>query len=174
MNKRKLVVGIVFLLFAVIALATTAYAFWASKQNLTTDENTLTIGEDSSTLTTTTASLTVDDALVPIGQGTPNTSEFTFNLLWANDGVGNNQEGILSVEFTPSSLEIGTYSAQTELTNMFTVSIQGDNTITRNSVAKDFIVIIEFTNEPSTEAIYDQIKNGTLKFKLDFTVTPNA
>ncbi len=175
MKKRKLGIGLLLMLAVVVTTGT--FAYWASGLNgATTDyAATVTIGEGAAASSTITlgAKTTTGDALIPSGRGsdgTDDTATWTIPVEWdttAAEFAGDAGTLAVTVEYSMSG---NTYTSA-ELDNMFSFSVTGDGAITEGEAAQDVVVTVVFDQEPSSEAIYDDVINETLTVTITFTVT---
>lgn len=176
MKSRKLVIGLLITLALVVSSAT--FAYWASSVNGNSDTATatVTIGEGGTAETTVTvADLNDTSALVPTAYVevgvTTDTATLTLPVLWADTGdQASGATGTLAVSVTSKTL--GTLT-EAQIDAMFTITIvSGTGAITVDN-SQDVVITVEFTTEPGTQAIYDEVANGTLTLSLSFTVTAN-
>lgn len=174
MKSRKLIIGLLITLALVVSSAT--FAYWASAVNGNSDTATatVTIGQGGTVETTVTvADLSDTSALVPTAYVevgvTTDTATLTLPVLWADTGdAATGATGTLAV--TIDSKTLGTLTAA-QIDAMFTITVtSGTGAITLDN-SQDVVITVEFTNEPATQAIYDQVANGTLSLGLTFTVT---
>ena len=167
MKSRKMIIAV--LLFAAVAVSSATFAFWAS--GVTGDDDTatgtVTIGEgDAVTTTVNVADLGADGTLVPVGFTGTNNEDKDFTVVWAGSGA-EGATGTLAV--TVDSKSLGTLSAS-EIEGMFTINTSATPTITAGTDLT-YTVNVEFTNEPTDLAMYNQVENGSLDIELTFTVT---
>jgi hypothetical protein len=186
MKNKKIIVSLLIMLSLLVSGFT--YAYWASGVTGNSDEalGSINIGEGDAVNTT----VVVGDAdnfgfdLVPVGfDSDPNDESsltLSFSVNWSGTGA-TGANGTLAVNI----LEVRTVDAITAGThvwafsgglygNMFTVSVtSGDGAIvagTPNTV----IITVTFTNQPASQAIYNQVANGKLEIDIEFDVTaPN-
>ena len=170
--SKKYVVGLL-VLFAVIATSAT-FAFWAS--GITGDDSTesinVSIGQGDVVSTTVTLNVTDDQerTLVPAGfEDEPTTysiTTFEFEVDW--DGTGaEGATGTLTV--TIEDLELGTL-LDAEIEDMFTITINPDDTAITAGTPLTVTVTVFFANEPIDQAMYTQVANGSLSLDIKFNV----
>ena len=170
MSKRKLVLGFLVLLMVLVTGIT--YAYWVSVTgNNDTATGTVTIGEGD-TVTTTVAVNNESDStpMVPTAYkvATEDTVVLTFDIDWDGTGAtGTTGDLVISVD----SYTLGTLT-EAEIDDMFSITTQTGVEVTAGTIQQATVTIV-FHTEPDTQAIYNQVANGTLEINLTFTVTPN-
>lgn len=174
-KSRKLGIGLLLLLAMVVT--TGSFAYWAS--GVTGDSDavsaTVTIGSgEALTTTITVADLSSTLGLVPtdyVGGTDVDRVVFTSSVLWEEDTTGaSGITGDLTVDL--DSFTLGNLD-ESVIDDMFSITVtSGPGNITEG-IAKDVVITIIFHTEPDTEAIYDQVANGTLAMTFTYEVTPD-
>lgn len=181
MKSRKL--GIALLVMLALVVTSGTFAYWASgvtgdTQNQTA--NTVSIGEGEEVTTTISFGSLSNQGrtLVPTGYADNTTTftstTFTFPVEWdaANDDAGSGYLGNLTVTVGDPSISPGTLTVA-QLNAMFDIEVTtAPATLTEGAAAENVVITVTFTTEPATEAIYDEVANGTLSFDVTFAVTP--
>ena len=173
MKQRKLVIGL--LIMVALVVSTFTFAFWNGAIDWDDEVagNTIVIGSGRTVTVTAALSLAPNEVLVPVGKEAVSNEAnpvsivtFNFTVDWTDtaDGVSSS-----TLAVTPSNYDLGTLSP-TEILDMFTFTVTSDNAIT-NGAQKTVTLTVQFTNEPASEAIYNEVANGTLTFDLTFVVT---
>ncbi len=175
MKKRNLIIGL--LVTLAVALTGATFAFWASSiagDDTTVSSNSITIGEGQAVTTTVSfGAQTADEDLVPtdyIVSAGDDTSTLTFSVSWA-EATDLDADGTAgTVVATVSNYSLGTLS-EAQILAMFTFTPDAGTAISLDGAAVSYDITVVFANEPATQAIYDQVANGTLSFDVTFTVT---
>ncbi|TVP85394.1 MAG: hypothetical protein EA375_04640 [Acholeplasmataceae bacterium] len=173
MRQRKLVIG----LLVILALVTSSftYAYWLDGiTQATNTPGTVTIGEAGETTVTLLFDEASEGDLVPDGYTGESTSVLTFDVEWDADVAGTaGGSGTLAVSII--SYTLGTLSEE-QIDLMFDISITAGNgaAISVGGGVVNVQITVFFENEPATQAIYDQVANGTLSITVSVTVTPNT
>ena len=173
MKSRKLRIGLLLLLALVVT--TGSFAYWASSVAGDSDvvAASVTIGTGNAVTTTiTVADLADTSALIPTAYGvagTDDTAILTLPVAWDADlGGADGSIGTLSVVL--DSYTLGTLT-EAQIDAMFSITItSGTGSITEGT-PQDVVITIVFGTEPTTQAIYSQVANGTLALSLTFTIT---
>ncbi len=175
MKKRNLVIGL--LVTLAVALTGATFAYWASSiagDNTTVSSNSITIGEGEAVTTSVSfGAQTADDALVPtdyIDAAGDDTSTLTYSVSWTETTDLDADGTTGTVVATFSNYSLGTLS-DAQILAMFTFTADAATAITLDGAAVSYDITVVFANEPATQAIYDQVANGTLTFDVTFTVT---
>jgi hypothetical protein len=175
-NLRKtLLLVLMFILMLGSTVAT--YAYWGGLISQSEEsEQTITVGEGrEATVSSSVAdNLNENEVLVPTGQSVnssnPNLAvesvTFTYTVQW-NDNLDGLIDGSLTTVI--DNVKIGANTTYANLVNFnitttpTTINVNGTATIT---------IVVTLT-EPSTQAIYDAVKNQNITFDVTFTVVPN-
>jgi hypothetical protein len=171
MKQRKLVIGLLVLL--AVAVSGFTFAFWAGSVTQAAEESsTVSIGQAGTSTVVLTASADQTDDLVPASVNPANSvSVLTFSVAWSEDAVDTaNGTGVLTAALGTITLN-GLTPA--EISDMFTIEITAGNNeaITMDGASVDVEVTITFTNEPATQAIYNQVFNQNITIPVTVTVT---
>ena len=184
--KRKFIISLIAIMFAIVALGTSTYAYWSSIKLTEVTNQQVIIGEGR--VATVTASLiaTLPEGkyLVPNGQAAhsrnPNNSvdsvTFKYEVKWEDDLVMVGTKAPLTVTIT--NLRLGESNAYNGLVNTV---IRIESVQTENNASQDIerganteVTIVLTLTEPSNEWDYNAIINKNITFNVTFAVTPVA
>lgn len=174
--KRKFIVSLIAIMFAIVALGTTTYAYW-SKINLTAEvtNQQVTIGKGRTATVTASlqGTLPTGTYLVPSGQKDNSTNpknsvesvDFNYKVTWKDNLVMDSTETPLTV--TIENLFLGGNNAYSGLVKPV---INAPANITRG-VDTEVTITLTLT-EPGSKEVYDEIFDKNITFNVTFTVTP--
>jgi hypothetical protein len=171
MKRKNLILGFLVLLMVLVSGFT--YAYWAGTVTGNNDAATGTVTIDEGEVVTTTvvvADETGTNPMVPTAYALANedTATLTFTIDWDGTGAtGATGDLVISID----SYTLGTLT-EAEIDAMFSITPQVGVVVTAGTLQTATVTIV-FHTEPATEAIYNQVANGTLEINLTFTVTPN-
>jgi hypothetical protein len=169
---KKSTLQIVLLVALLLGTVGTAYAYWASSVAGNNDSATatVTVGDgEPVTTTVTVGDQTSGGPLVPIGITGTNDVDLTFSVLWESDNEASADALLGQLGVTIDSIEIN----GVDYSGLFTVTVvSGEGSVTEDS-AKDVVINVEFTNEPSDQTEYDLVAGEDLVITITFTVSPN-
>lgn len=157
------------------SLTVVTFAYWVGGLKTTNKDSTATVkigsaGSVESVVTVDTSSS--DETLVPkkysVKGETVDNVNFTFVVKW--DGAGDNSgasgfEGKITAELV--SVKVG----EDEFKSLFTLRFTETPIISGTDT--DFIVNLEFTDEPTNQKDYNKLATNTITVTIKFTVTPN-
>ncbi len=180
MRQKKLVIGLLVMLALVVTSFT--YAYWSSV-SLTGNSvgNSVVIGEGrTATVAVTTAG--VSGTLVPAGKATTSISTtpveyviFTFDTDW-NDNLaavtGTLAATVSNIKIGGVTTNAGLVITAVQIGGTVTAGTLNGNGSTAITPTTNVNVYVKVTlTEPTTQAIYDAIKNATITFDVTFVVT---
>lgn len=171
MKKRGLVIGLLIMLALVTSGFT--YAFWAGTvtQAAANVPGTVTIGEGGTSTVTFTFDAASAADLVPATVNPANsTAVLTFDVAWDED-VANTADLDGDLTVVLGTVTIGSLTPA-QISAMFTITITAGQgaAISMNGATVEVQITVEFTNEPASQAIYDEVANGTLSIPVTVTV----
>ena len=181
MKSRKLGIGILLMLAMVVTTGT--FAYWASSvngANNTAQTATVTIGSGGTANTVVNLGSLTDDLsvdLVPNSQTGDHVIVFTVDVTWTSElgTAADSTAGTLLATEVYQTMSTGGTLTDTDLDAMFdtTYSYSASDQIAVGGSAITVTITVTFTNEPSTQAIYDTLVQNDLVLDLTFAVSVN-
>lgn len=168
--KRKFIVSLIAIMFAIVALGTVTYAYWAKYINTDTTTQ-VSIGADDSTMSVVPVNNT--QVLVPVGYENEVNSfseiGISFTVDWRGSGSAATV-GVLSIDVFSVKIKDDINFNTSDLKPLFTFTLQNTK-IVRNT-SSEHIMQMQFTNEPVNKKMSDALQNGKLLLGITFNVTP--
>lgn len=164
-KKRKLVLSLFVIVFALLATVTATYAYWNSLQK--TEDEALKVGSGIELLVAVDVKAPEGKVLVPTGlaYGANDVDRITltYNVVLDLPAKHNMDLTVIS-----SNVLIGGISTYSDLVKIdITMS---SNTINNN--LPSIVTVVVTLTEPSSQTIYEAIRNKPITFDLVFEATP--
>lgn len=177
--KRKFIISLIAIMFAIVALGASTYAYWSSI-DLTAEvaNSQVTIGEGRTATVTASlkSTLPAGKVLVPAGQAVnsvnPNNSvesvTFKYEVIWIDDLVGYTGS---NVDYTISDVKIGTdnsYASLVKINGVLAEDYEDSQSINMNDVAN--ITLNLTLDEPGDATVANAIFEKNITFTVTFDV----